>query len=131
MGLRNEIHRKFWLCTYGVQSRGIQYHQTLFEQGMWNIDQRMAPHGHFNQTVNIWNWVFVCQIVMPETQSTGILNGNPPNFRYLFQGFRNLVRVVHVQCDLHPTLRLQTPICQTLHLKARFNGKQPKARRQC
>ena len=89
---------------------------------MWNIDQRMAPHGHFNQTVNIWNWVLVRQIVMPETQSTGILNGNPPNFRYLFQGFRNLVRVVHVQCDLHPTLRLQTPICQTLHFEARFNG---------
>ena len=66
MRLRNEIDRQLGLGAHRIQSRGVQNHQALLEQGMGNINDGVAPHGYFDQALGIRNRIFVRQLIVPE-----------------------------------------------------------------
>ena len=66
MCLRNQADRKFRLCTDGIEARRIENDQTLLEQGMRDIDQRMAPLWYLDQAVSAHQRVVVNIFIAPK-----------------------------------------------------------------
>ena len=126
--LGNQVDRELGLCPHGVQPGRIQDDQALLEQGVGNVDDRVAPHGHLHQALRIRHWILVGQVVMPEPQRAGVLHADLAHFRDFFQGFGDLVRITDVQGDFLPAVGLDAPLRQALRLQPGFDGQQPKAR---
>ena len=121
MRLGNEVDRQLRLCTHSVQAGRVQNHQPLLQKRVRDIDDGVAPHGHLHHALRIGHGVLVCQIVMPKTQRTRIVQADLAHLRHFFEGFGNLVCIANVQGDLVPAVCLDAPLRQTLHLKPGFN----------
>ena len=129
IGLRNQVHRQFRLGTDGVQTRGIENHQSLPEQRMRNIDERMTPFRHFDEPVGAGKGVVFRRAVVPEAERARFVLGYMPHFGDFFERLRQLRRIVQVQADLQPFFRCHAPFLQCPRLQTRFNGQQAQARR--
>ena len=128
MRLRNQADGQFRLGSNGVQTRRIENHQTLFEQGMRDIDQCMAPLGHLNQAISANQRIVVNVFVVPKPQGSGIVFGHMPHFGDFFQRLGQLLRVVDIEINPRPFFRHCTPFHQRLGLQPRLNGQQAQTR---
>ena len=127
MGLGNLIDGQLWLGPDGVQARGVQNHQPLLEQGMGDVHQRVPPAGNLDQPLRIDHGVVLGQLIVPKAQGTGFLHRNRAGFCHFGDLHRHLLRVVHIQRQLHPGGGAAAPLRQAVGLLARFNGQQPHA----
>ena len=129
MRLGQQTHRQFRLCTHGIQARGIQDHQPLAEQRVGDIDQRMPPGGDLHHSLRIGQGIVLGQLVMPEAQRTRFVQRDPARLRHLAQRGGQLLGVIHIQRDLGPLFRHQTPFGQGPGLQTCLDGQQPQAGR--
>ena len=127
VGLWDEVDRELWFRSHRIEAWSIQNHQPLLEQRVWNVDKRVAPHGHLYQALRIGQRILIDQIVMPEPQGPCGIEADRPHVRDLFQRLCNLVRVPYIERDFHPPIRLQSPFGQALCLQTGLDGEQAKA----
>ena len=130
MGLRNQAHREFRLGADRVEPRRVENHQPLLEQRMGDVDQRMAPLGHLDQTGGIDPRIVLRRVVMPEAQRARLVLRDMADFGHLFERLRELDRVVHIEVDPCPFLGNHAPLHQGLRLEPGLDGQQAQAGRR-
>ena len=130
VGLGNQVDGELWLCTHSVQPWGIENHQTMLQQRVRQIDDGMAPLGHFHQPLCSLGGVFLWQLVVPEAQSTRVVHAHPLGLGHLANGCGNLFAIVRVECDFQPALGRRAPFGQALGKQSGFNWQKSQRRRQ-
>ena len=129
VGLRDQVDSQLWLCADRVQAGSVQNHQTLFEQRMCDVDQRMTPARNFDQAVGTDQRVVLHLLVAPEAERLGIFDRHVPDFGDLFEGLRQLCRIVDIEIDADPFLWNHAPFHQRLGLDPGLDRQQPQAGR--
>ena len=119
--LRQQADRELGLCTDGVEPRGVEDHQALLQQGVGDIDQRMAPAGDLDQALRVDHRVVFRCLVVPQAERAGVVLGDLPGLGDHFQGGGQLLRVVDVEVDAGPLFRGHAPFHQGLGLQPGFD----------
>ena len=95
IGRQNEEHGvcigqqrqcQFWLGADGVQAGGVENHQTLFEQGVREIDQRVPPARNLHHAVGVRAIQIVVFLVSGETELARFIRRDPGGFADMAQG---------------------------------------------
>ena len=121
MGLRDQTHCQLRLGTDGIKTGRIQNHQSLLEQGMGNVDQRVTPPWHFDKSIRSDQGVVRCVLVVPETQRSGLVLSDVSNFGHFLQRLCELRGVIDVQIDTGPLFWNRSPLHKRLSLQPGFN----------
>ena len=129
LGLRNQADGEFGFGTNGIEAGRVQNHQPLLEQGMGNVDQCMAPLGHFDHALCVHQRVVFGRLAVPEAQRPGVVLGDQARLCHFFQCQCQLLGIVDVEVDARPLLGRHAPLHQCLRLQPGFNGQQAKAGR--
>ena len=128
MRLGNQADGQLGLCANGVEPRRVENDQALLEQRVGNVDQRVAPFRHFNQSVRADLRVIFGMVVVPKTQQTRIVNTHVTHLGNFLHGVCKLFRVIDVQINAGPFLGHHAPFHQRLAFQAGLDWQQPQAR---
>ncbi len=92
MGVGDQVERQLRLGTDRVQTRRIDNHQPLFQQGMREIDDGMAPLRNFNAAQRIDGHRGVRIILVVEAVELGLFHRHPFCQADLLESFQHAVR---------------------------------------
>jgi hypothetical protein len=64
------------VSTNGIEARGIEDHQAVLQQGMGQVDERMAPLRNFHHAVGVLWRIFLGQLIVPEAQRARLVHAD-------------------------------------------------------
>ena len=114
MRLGNQADSQFWFGASGIQSRCVKNDQSLFEQGVGNVDQRVPPFGHFDQAPGVNHRVILGKLAVPVSKGSCFILSDPAGFGHFFQRLGKLLGIVDIQLNPCPFLRGESPFHQCL-----------------
>ena len=85
MGAGQHAERQLGLGADGVEARRVENDQALFQQGMGEIDQCMAPFRDLHDAIRICHRIVIGRVVVPETKGSGFVLGNLAYFGNFFE----------------------------------------------
>ena len=102
MGVGQLGERQFRFGTDGVQSGRIENHQSLLEQRMGEVDDRMAPAGYFDETFGVRLQAVIALCFDGKAQLDGQFLADAFLLSDAGQGGMHGVRRSNVQVDVAP-----------------------------
>ena len=104
--------REFGFGPQGVEPRCVQHHQSLPEQGVRIVDERMPPGRHLHAAGIVLRRVVVGLFIVPKAEGTGFVLGHPLGSRHLMQGLRQSVWRQAVERHVRPAPALRAQLAQ-------------------
>ena len=131
MGVRRgqQRERQLGLRADRVEARRVEHDQTLAQQRVRVVDERMAPGRHLDHAVVVARRVVVGVLVVPEAEGAGLLFGDPLGARHLLEGLGQLVGVAHVELEPAPGARLRPQLAEREAFEAGLDRQQQQRRR--
>ena len=127
MGRRQQAQREFGLGTQRVQTRRVDHDQTLPEQRVRMVDQRMAPHRHLDPPGLVGPGVVVGARFMPQAEGLSFVDRHPTRGHHLAQGHAQRLGLRLVKRQMRPALAALTPLRERHVVEPRGDRQQRQA----